>query len=257
MKFGVLSFWRLLLLAMLLNIIAQTIHESGHWAIYQAFGRNPTWGFIGLVQQWGTPPLHPNDWLETTSPDGERGWLKLTSLPSSQLEEALAAAAGPLASLAGTLIGLAVSRSNRIPAMVRVIGLALALLLALVMTLYYLRSPLRSGGDESDLAAALGLSKLIVEIAFGLAFVACLIFGLRNLESGSTRFKWLSAILLGSVSTGLLLSLADGLVRAQVNLQNPFFNPILGVSLPVLLVNILALFALFFWARAFPRPAST
>jgi hypothetical protein len=249
-------FWRLLILAMLLNILAQTIHETGHWAIYQAFGHNPTWGFIGLVQWWDTPPLHPDQWLEISSPAGEPGWLRLASLPNSKLEEAIAAAAGPFASLLGTVAGLLIARSSRAP-VGREIGLVFALLIALVMTLYYLRSPLRSGGDEYDLATALGVSKLLVEIIFGLAFVACLGLGLRNLENWPTRFKWLGAILLGSLSTGVLVSFADGIVRAQVNLQNPFFTPLFGVSLPVLLVNSLTLIALCLWVRFLPRPINS
>lgn len=252
MKFRKAAFWLLILLAMLLNIFAQSLHEAGHWAIYQAFGRGPTWGFIGLVQWWDTPPLHPDQWMETTSPSGEPGWLRLASLPDSQLEEAIAAAAGPVVSLLGAVSGLLIARSSR-ASVVREMGLNFALLIALVMTLYYLRSPLRSGGDEYDFATALGISKLLVEGLFALAFVACLIVGLRNLKNWLTRLKWLGAILVGSISTGLLLAKADEIVRAQVNLQNPFFNPVLGISLPVLLVNILALLALFFWARLMSR----
>ncbi len=237
---------------MLLNIFAQSLHEVGHWAVYQAFGRGPTWGFIGLVQWWDTPPLHPDQWMETTSPDGEPGWLRLASLPDSQLEEAVAAAAGPVASLLGAVTGLLIARSSR-ASLTREMGVTFALLIALVMALYYLRSPLRSGGDESDLATALGVSKLLIEVIFGLAFAACLILGLWSLDNCRTRLIWLGAILIGSVTTGLLLAKADEIVRAQVNLQNPFFNPVLGVSLPVILVNLLALVALFFWAWSFRR----
>ncbi len=242
------SFWRLLVLAMLLNIVTQALHEAGHWSVYQAFDRGPVWGFIGLVQLWDKTPLHPEAWVETISPDGEQSWLRLSSLPSKGAEEAIGAAAGPLASLLGVILGLFLAHRSRQVA-TRQMGLMLALLGSFVMTLYYLRSPLRVGGDEYDIAVHLGVPKYVIEIPLGLAFLACLILGLRELGGWRARLTWLGAILLGSVPTGLLLMQADGLVRTQVDLGSTLFQPVFGFSLPVILVNGLALFGLWLYLR--------
>jgi hypothetical protein len=61
--------------------------------------------------------------------------------------------------------------------------------------------------------------------------------------------KWLAVVLLGSIPTGILLVQADGMTRAQVNLDNPLFQPVLGVSLPVILVDGFALLGLAAWRR--------
>ena len=45
-----IGFWSLLVLAMLVNILSQTIHETGHHLVYQVMGRDPVWGFTKLVQ---------------------------------------------------------------------------------------------------------------------------------------------------------------------------------------------------------------
>ena len=72
MDYRKVGFWQLVILALLLNFIAQIIHEAGHWAVYETLGRGPVWGFTGLVQIWGNPPpLHPNEWIAMIAPDGE------------------------------------------------------------------------------------------------------------------------------------------------------------------------------------------
>jgi len=243
MNYSATSFARLLLLAALLNCLTQTIHEAGHWAIYQAYGRQPVWGFIGLVQIWDRTPLNPDKWVETVSATGEHGWLRLASAPSSAAEQVIASVAGPMASLLGVIAGLILARS---PMQFRwkQTGLMLALTGASVEVLYYLRSPFRVGGDEFLIAAQLGVSKMAIEIPFALAFAVCLIFGLRESDSWRTRLKWIAAILLGSVPTGLLLMMADGIVRSQVDQGHPLFQPVLGFSLPVIVFNALALLLL-------------
>ena len=82
----------------------------------------------------------------------------------------------------------------------RQIGLAYALSGALMPALYYARAPLRTGGDEYDVAVQLGVAKTVVEVLPALAFVACLAFDLRLLPSWRARFKWLGAILLEVIS---------------------------------------------------------
>lgn len=239
-----LSFWRILILILLLNIAAQAIHEMGHWAVYQLYGRGPTWGFIGMVQWWDTPPLHPEGWVETTAPDGAPGWLRLTSPIGSPWEEVLVSAGGPLASLLAAVVGLGLARRAKQPA-TRQIGLGLVLVTALVMTLYYLRAPMRTGGDEYGIAAPLGLPKWVIEIPLTAAFMLCLALGLRELDTWKTRLKGLGLILLAGVPTGIGLNLLDTLVREQVNQSNPWFQSVLGFSLPVLILH--SLVALGLW----------
>jgi hypothetical protein len=242
-----ISFWQLLVLAMLVNVVAQALHEAGHWTVYQAYKRGPVWGFIGLVQVWDTPPLHPNEWVETTSLDGGRGWLRLASPAGSKTETLLAAAAGPLASLLAAILALSVAQRSK-ETRFKHIALMLALMNSFLMSMYYLRSPLRtSGSDEADVAALLSVPRAWIEILFGLAFIACFVLSLRVLDNWRARFKWLGIILLGSVLSALPLVQADAVVRAQVNLGNPFFQPILGFSLPVFIVNIGAVLLLWLW----------
>jgi hypothetical protein len=243
-KFG---FWKLLVLAILVNVVAQALHEAGHWTIYQAYGRGPVWGFIGLVQLWDAPPLHPDGWVETASLDGERGWLRLTSPSGSKTEALIAAAAGPLASLLAAILALSVAQRSK-ETRFKHIALMLALMNSFLMSAYYLRSPLRTGGsDEADVATLLGVPRAWIEILFGLAFIACFVLSLRVLDNWRARFKWLGIILLGSVLSALPLVQADAVVRAQVNLGNPFFQPILGFSSPVFIVNIGAVLLLWLW----------
>jgi hypothetical protein len=239
------GFWSLFFLAMLLACIAQAVHEGGHWAVYQAYGRGPVWGFIALVQR-DTLPSHPNEWQEITDADGGQSWLRLASLPNGATEKLLANAAGPLASLLGVVLGLLITRLGRNP-VTKKISLAFALNSAITETLYYLRSPLRSGGDEFGAAMQLGIPKYGVEIPFALAFLFCLILGLRELAGWRTQLKWMAAILLGSVATGLILNLADAVVRAQVDAGNSLFLPVFGFSFPVFAVNSLAFLIVVLW----------
>jgi len=243
MDYRKVGFWQLVILALLLNFIAQIIHEAGHWAVYETLGRGPVWGFTGLVQIWGNPPpLHPNEWIAMIAPDGEKGWLRLGSSPS-KTEWIIMLVAGPLASLLGVVFGLSLMRWKRNPA-TKQMGLVLALIGSLIMSQYYLRG---SGGDEYFLAVYLGIPKYIIDIPFGLAFITAFILGVWTLGDWRTRFKWLGAILLGSVPAGLFLMKANDLVQAQVNLGNPLFQPLLGWSLPVVVVDVIVFLALWIW----------
>lgn len=236
----------LFVLVLLLNFIVQMIHETGHWAVYQAYDRGPVWGFIGLVQLWETPPLHPTEWVKTSLSTGEQGWLHLTSPANSKLEETLSSAAGPIASLAGAVLGLLLVYRSRDTA-IKQIGLALTLTTSFAMTLYYLRSPFRTGGDEYGVAVQLGIAKALIEIPLAVAFAACLTLGLRELDTWKTRFTWLAVLLFSGIPIGLALNYADAFLRSQVNEGNPLFRPVFGFSLPVVLVNGLAFAGLWVW----------
>ena len=242
-----INLFQLLLLAALISIIAQAFHETGHMIVYQIYRRNPTWGFIGLVQIWGTQPLELNGWVKTNAPDGTIGWERLASSPNSKVEKIIEAAAGPLASLATAILGLWIAFKNN-SVVKKHMGLVLSLATSFTMTAYYLRSPLRIGGDEFDIASQAGISTGIVEIVFGVAFVLCLVLGLRLLDSWPTRLKWLLVIFLGSVSTGILLNIADRWVRESVSRGNPLFRPALGFSLPVLITYLLTVLGILIWA---------
>ncbi|MDP1624550.1 MAG: hypothetical protein Q8L64_02155, partial [bacterium] len=208
-----ISFVRLFLLAFLINILAQAIHETGHLLAYQVYHRNPTWGFIGLVQLWNTQPENPNNWVKTSTPEGEIGWLRLDSLPTEKSEIAIIGAAGPIASLLCAYLGLCLAYKYKNNDVVfKYTSLMLALSTALVMTLYYLRSPLRVIGDEYDIATYLGVAKIVMEIPLALFFISCLVFGLRLLNSWQARTTWLISSFLGSLSSGILLMIFDGQV---------------------------------------------
>jgi len=246
MDYRKLGFWQLVILTLLMNFVAQTIHEAGHCVVFEIAGRGPTWGFTGLVQIWDNPPpLHPAQWIATTAPDGTHGWERLTSAPS-KTEAILMNAAGPLASLLGVIFGLCLLRLSRNPA-AKQIGVVLALIIAIIMSLYYLRGFNRSGGDEYFIAGLLGIPKYTIDIPFGLAFITGLILGVWALGDWTTRLKWLGTILLGSLPAGLFLMFANNLVQSQVNQGNSLFRPFLGFSLPVVVVNALVLIVLWVW----------
>jgi hypothetical protein len=255
MKSQKISFWQLFLLALLLNFVVQMTHEAGHWAVYQSYGRGPVWGFIGLVQLWDTTPLHPAEWVKTSMPDGEQGWLRLTSPVNGKFEEVISSAAGPIASIFGAILGLLLVYRSKDGA-IKQIGLMLTLMTSFTMTLYYLRSPLRTGSDESAIAFQLGIAKAFIEIPFAIAFIACLVLGLRELDTWRTRLTWLAVILFNSISIGLTLNYVDTFLRSQVNEGNPLFWPVFGFSLPVVIVNGLACFGLWIWWRKMRKSLS-
>jgi hypothetical protein len=249
--FGRLPFWIPVLAAFFVNLLAQGIHEAGHWSIYTAAGRGPVWGLTGIVQVWGSSPLHPEQWIATTSPDGDSGWLKLASAPT-RTEEAVGLAAGPLASLAAAILGLIGQRFGRKP-WIRLFGTMLALTISLIMTFYYLRSGLRTGGDEGFLAPLLGIPKIALDLPLGLAFSICLVLAVRELQNSKIRLRCLGAALLGMIPGGLLITLLDPLIRSGVAAGDPAFRPVLGFSLPALLVFVLAGAGTVFVARGVSR----
>ncbi len=241
------SFWQLLVLAALFNILIQAIHEDGHWAVYQIMGRGPVWGFTSLIQLWSETPLHLGEWIPITAPDGEQGWLHLASAPSSPAEEVSALAAGPLATLLAVIVGLVLMRFSR-SSVTQQMGLMLALVGSLSAGAYYWRAPFRgNSGDEYFMAAYLGVPKSVIEIPLGLAFSVCLILGLRTLGTWRTIAKWIGAVLLGSFLTGISLMQANEIVQTQINQGNLWFQPVWGFSLPVLIVNGLVFICLGIW----------
>jgi len=243
-----INFLPLLILAMLVNILSQAVHETGHHMVYQIMGHEPVWAFTKLMQLQETSPMNPDEWVEITNSDGTISWLKLSSPVTGKTEKAMASAAGPLAGLFGAALGLIMTRRSR-KTTSKQIWLAFAITSSLIAVLYYLRSPIRTGGDEYDIAMQLGVAKAFIEIPFGLAYLTCLLLSLRELPSWRTRLIWLGTILLGSITTGILMTIADPIVIAQVDAGNPWFQPILGYSFPVFMVIVLTIIGIWGWFR--------
>jgi hypothetical protein len=239
-------FWWLVLAAMTLNILAQAFHEGGHWIVFEITGHQPVWAFTSIVQLWDTSPRDPAGWLATFAPDGSQGWMKLSSDPGKTVS-AIDDAAGPLVSLISVGAGLVLYRFNNKPAL-RVSGLILALITALLMTSYYARSGSHIG-DEGFLAAALGISKMIFDIPLGIAFFTCLLLGLRELKPWQTGLRFMGALLLGMIPTAGGMVLSDPLIRAGVDLGTPCYQSVLGWSLPVFIVFCLATIGLILLCR--------
>jgi hypothetical protein len=231
---------------MLVNILAQAVHETGHHLVYQVMGNEPVWAFTKMVQLSEKTPSHPDEWTEKAYPDGETNWLKVSSLPSGKLEEAIAAAAGPLAGLLSAVLGLVMSRrSAKITS--KQAWLAYVLAISLVAILYYLRAPLRTGGDEYDVAMSLGIAKTLVEIPLAFGYLACLAFGLHELPIWRIRLTWLGTILLGTIATGIPMAMLDQFIISQVDAGNPLFQPVIGYSLPVFGAIILTFYGVWAW----------
>jgi hypothetical protein len=246
MDYRKLGFWKLVILALLLNFVVQAVHEAGHWIVCESLGRGPVWGFTQLMQIWGDqPPLHPDKWLATIAPDGEKVWFRLASSLSKN-EYDIMLIAGPLASVFGVIFGLSLMRWNRNPA-TKQIGLVIALIGSLLMSQYYLRGFSRKGGDEYFLAASLGIPKYLIDIPFGLTFIITLVLGVWALGDWRTRLKWMGAIMVGSVPSGLFMIKANAIVLTQVNQGNPLFDPLLGWSLPVVIVDVIVCIMVWIW----------
>ena len=248
-KLQSIPFLSLLVLAMLVNILAQAVHETGHHLVYQVMGHKPVWAFTKLVQMSDTTPSHPDEWTMKTYPDGATNWLKTSSLPTGNIEEATASAAGPLLGLFSAILGLIMSR-RIIKVTSKQAWIAYTLTISLAAVLYYLRAPIRTGGDEYDIAVSLGVTKFIIEIPLMLGYLTCLVLGLRKLPVWRVRFTWLGTILLGSIATGLPMAMLDPVIIARVDIGNPWFQPIIGYSLPVFITIILTFFGLWAWLRS-------
>ena len=243
-----LRFIPLLILAMLVNILAQAVHETGHHLIYQVMGHEPVWAFTKVVQMSDTTPSHPDQWAMKTYTDGATNWLKVSSLPTEGLEEAFSAVAGPLLGLLSAVLGLVMSRRRK-KITSRQAWLAFVLTISLVAVLYYLRTPMRAGGDEYDIAVNSGIAEAFVEIPLALGYLTCLALGLRELSTWRTRLIWLGTILLGSILTGIPMAFMDPIIIAQVDAGNSWVRPVLGYSLPVFLTIIITFFGVWAWVR--------
>ena len=238
-------FLHLLLLVVLLSFLgAQMLHEAGHWTVLQLTGREPVWGFTSLVQLWDREPADPAQWVEIIDPRGDRGWLRLSSLPSSRAEWVAFLAAGSLFQLGAVVAGILVMIFAKRD-IVRELGLLVALINSFAQFTYQVVAPIRgSGGDEYLLSYHLGVPMAAVSVPLALAFAAGLIWAFYQLDGSRMRLKYAAVLMLGIIPQGPLLMRANEIVRDQVDAGNPLFQPVFGFSLPVLILSLLAFLAL-------------
>jgi len=245
MDYRKIGFWQLMTLSMLLTFVAQFIHEAGHCAVYGLLGTEPVWSVNSLAQIWDDLPLHPENWSEFITPNGESGWIRMTSVPN-QTEHVFGLLMGPLASLLGVIFGLGLIRLRK-DAATRQIGSVLVLTISLPMIQYYLRSPWRNTGDEYFIATYLHIPKYALDLPLGLLFLMGFVLALYWLGDWKTRLKWLGVTTLGSMPVGLFIMYINGWVISQINQENRFFQPLFGFALPVFVFNVAVLALLGLW----------
>jgi len=226
---------------------AQVLHEAGHALVALLFGRGPTWGTSSLVQLSDREPLQPAEWVRYVTTDGDVSWLRLTSLPASDGEWVLFFATALLVQLGAILLGLVVA-NRATSARLRALGLLLALVNALGMSIYYASSLLRGvGGDEQNIGDYMGVAPTLVAAVFAIAALAGLVLVLRSLEGWRERARIGLVSLVVILVEGPLIFIANNVVRDQVDAGNPFFQPILGFSFPVLAAAAVAI-VIAWWA---------
>lgn len=244
-------FVHLLLFVFFLNFLgAQMLHEGGHWAVLQIGGRDPVFGFTGLVQKWDGEPASPGQWTAITDPNGDRGWLRLGSLPDSTAEWAIFIAAGPLLQLMAVIFGLMLNSLAKRQT-TRLFGLLLALVNSFGQFTYQIIAPIRgSGGDENLLAYYLGVPRAVISVLLAAAFAVGLVWAFHRLDGRRQRLIYGAALFIGINLQGPLLMYANQAVRDQIDAGNPFFQPVCGFSLPVPIAVLSAVLALLAVAKA-------
>ncbi|MGE5529677.1 MAG: hypothetical protein ACM3X6_11135 [Patescibacteria group bacterium] len=164
-------------------------HEGGHWAALQIGGRDPVFGFTGLVQLWDREPAAPDRWVAFTDPNGDRGWLRLGSLPDTTAEWAVFIAAGPFLQLMAVIVGLVLNSLARRQT-TRLFGLLLALINSFGQFTYQVIAQIRgSGGDENLLAYYLGVPRAVISILLTAAFAVGLVWAFKSDPIPRSGFK--------------------------------------------------------------------
>jgi hypothetical protein len=243
-----INFLPLLILAMLVNTLAQTVHETGHHLVYQVMGHEPVWAFTKVVQMSETTPSQPEEWTQKTYPDGTTNWSRVSSLPTGNVEESASAAAGPLAGLLSAILGFFMARRS-VSVTFKQGWLAYVLTISLVAVLYYLRAPMRTSGDEYDIAVNFGIAKGFIEFPLAHGYLTCLALRMGELSTWRTRFVWLGATLFGSILTGIPMASIDPIIITQVDAGNSWIQPVIGYSLPVFRTIVLTFFGVWAWGR--------
>ncbi|HSG91464.1 MAG TPA: hypothetical protein VLA56_19765 [Pseudomonadales bacterium] len=232
-------FARLVAAFALANLVAaQILHEAGHWLVLTATGRQPVWGITALVQLWERTPVDPSAWTRFDSPAGDAGWLHVASLPGSDGEWAAFIAAGPLAQIVAIGIGLWLGARSA-SSSARTAGVLVAFVNGLTLLLYQVVGAVRGGGsDETLLEVYAGVPWSVAAGAFGLAAAAGLVVATARLADLRTRARWFGAAVLGGLATGPLFAGLQRAIIDGVDRGDPWFAPIMGFSLPVLLLAV-------------------
>ncbi len=230
-----------LLLSALLVYISVEIHEFGHWLVLWIFGHEPVMSFNGLVQLWDTIPNHPDEWVKIYYPGIGEGWLRLSSLPSNNLEWILMLLAGPIMHPILILVGILFMRINN--AFLQKVGVMLVLINGLKFLTNLLSYFQGAIGDYYFIGVYSGIPHIYIVLLF--VIVQFLGFAYGIYKSGRLLKEEGASLLISIFLAGIiiitLLSKLNGLIVEGVDNKNPFFMPILGWPLPVLIVNILSL----------------
>ena len=245
------TIWLLLLATNLLA--AQILHEFGHWLVLSLYGRGPIWGITSMVQLWDRLPQQPGLWVEQITPEGSSGWLRLSALPADNMEWVLFLVAGPLAQVLGSALGFWLWRRSRRQG-TQMLGFAMMLVNGFGLFFYELVSLLRGGGsDETLLAYYTGVPRIFIMLAFAGCAALALYYAVSLLPAGRLRRHWLGALVLATIPIGPLLMLLNQQIMVQVDAGQPFFQPVLGFSLPVVLLaltsSLLIVILLYRWDR--------
>lgn len=246
-------FWRLVTAAALINLVAaQILHEAGHWLVLTVTGRNPVWGLTAVVQLADRAPVDASGWVASTGSDGAVTWLRMETLPGSDLEWFVFLVAGPLAQLLGVGVGLWLGVRAVRPT-IRSVGLLIALVNGVGHALYQLISALQGGGaDETLLAEYSGVPWWVFSGVFGLVAAMGAVAAVRRITGWQVRLRWVGATLLGAVATGPIFRFVQEAIIDGVDRGGALFTPALGFSLPVLILGAAGVSGLWLVTRRWP-----
>lgn len=234
----------LIISILLAYLTSQRIHEIGHWIILQIFNRNPVFGFTGLIQLWETQPKNPNTWTRYIDPiTGEQGWLKLGSLPQTPMEWAAMLIAGQIAQIITLYLALIIHSYTKNPS-IKQITLLTAIINSLGQTLYHARKLITTSyGDEHFLAYYIQTQKWEIHTTLLTIYIIGLTLTLTKIKTKNkkTTLKIILTILIATILVGPPLMIADTIIRTQINNENPYTQPIIGFTTPVITTDILAI----------------
>ena len=237
-------------------LMAQRVHEIGHWLILLIYGRNPVMGFTGIVQLWGVQPKNTSSWSQYTDPiTGERGWLKLSSLPQTATEWTIMLLAGQITQITILYLSLIINHISK-NSVTKELTTIIALINSLQQTLYNLKSlVLGSYGDEYFLAYYLQTPQWTIHTILLSIYLTGLFLTLPKIKTKSRKstLKVLLIMFIAMMLMGPPLMMADTVIRTQMNNENLYFQPIMGFAAPVLLIDTLLLASLRFLVRKMKR----
>jgi hypothetical protein len=215
------------------------------------------WGLTALVQLSDRTPADPSKWVDASGTDGVTTWLRMASLPGSDIEWLVFLAAGPLAQLAGIGLGLRVARRADHP-VVASVGLLVAIVNGFGHALHQFVAAIQGGvGDEALLAEYAGVAWWVFAGIFGLTAAVGCVAAIRMLPGKATRIRWGAAALVGATIPGPLLMRIQALVVDGVDRGAPMFAPVVGFSFPVVILGAAGMLGLRLLVRRWPLAGAT